>query len=110
MARSNDRQDINAVERLLSLREKLKNVCQLGVHGTEEFTRSQKKAVLSITMALLAEPTAGFLNKSEHSRATHFHPIFPLAPLWYPLFSELRNVLVDPVATGETRWQNILSL
>ena len=79
MARSNDRQDINAVERLLSLREKLKNVCQLGVHGTEEFTRSQKKAVLSITMALLAEPTAGFLNKSEHSNQG-FLPELPSSP------------------------------
>mgnify|MGYP003676727674 CR=1 FL=1 len=44
MARSNDRQDINAVERLLSLREKLKNVCQLGVHGIYPF--SEKSGAL----------------------------------------------------------------
>ena len=36
-----------------------KNICQLGAHGTEEFTCSQAKAVLGMTMALLAEPTVG---------------------------------------------------
>lgn len=59
-AHSKERQDMSSIERLLSLREQLKNVCQLGAHGSENFTRSQAKAVLAMTMALLAEPTVGF--------------------------------------------------
>ena len=59
-AHSKERQDMSSIERLLSLREQLKNVCQLGAHGSEYFTRSQAKAVLAMTMALLAEPTVGF--------------------------------------------------
>lgn len=51
---------MSSIERLLSLREQLKNVCQLGAHGSEEFTRSQAKAILGMTMTLLAEPTVGF--------------------------------------------------
>ncbi len=42
------------------MREQLKNVCQLGAHGDESFTRSQAKSILAMTMALLAEPTIGF--------------------------------------------------
>lgn len=59
-AHSKERQDMSSIERLLSLREQLKNVCQLGAHGSENFTRSQAKAVLAMTMALLVEPTVGF--------------------------------------------------
>lgn len=59
-AHSKERQDMSSIERLLSLREQLKNVCQLGAHGSEHFTRSQAKAVLGVTMAMLAEPTVGF--------------------------------------------------
>jgi hypothetical protein len=59
-AYSNERRDMSSIERLLSLREQLKNVCQLGAHGSEEFTRSQAKAILGMTMTLLAEPTVGF--------------------------------------------------
>jgi hypothetical protein len=59
MAHGAGRKDMNAIERLLSLREQLKNICQLGAHGTEAFTRSQAKAVLGMTMVLLAEPTVG---------------------------------------------------
>jgi len=55
-----ERENMTAVERMLSLREHLKNVCHLGAHGSEDFTRSQAKAVLGMTMALLAEPTVGF--------------------------------------------------
>lgn len=55
-----ERQSMNSIERLLSMREQLKNVCQLGAHGDEEFTRSQAKSILAMTMALLAEPTIGF--------------------------------------------------
>lgn len=55
-----ERQSMNSIERLLSIREQLKNVCQLGAHGDESFTRSQAKSILAMTMALLAEPTIGF--------------------------------------------------
>lgn len=59
-AHSRDRKDMTAIERMLSLREQVKNVCHLGAHGSDDFTRSQAKAVLGLTMALLAEPTVGF--------------------------------------------------
>jgi hypothetical protein len=65
MAHGAGRKDMNAIERLLSLREQLKNICQLGAHGTEAFTRSQAKAVLGMTMVLLAEPTVGFAAGQE---------------------------------------------
>lgn len=55
------RKDMTSIERMLSLREQIKNVCQLGAHGSESFTRSQAKAVLGMTLALLAEPTVGFV-------------------------------------------------
>lgn len=61
MAHGQNRRDMTAVQRLLSLREQLKNICQLGAHGSEEFTRSQAKTVLGMTMTLLAEPTVGFV-------------------------------------------------
>lgn len=60
-----ERKNMSSDERLLSLREQLKNVCQLGAHGSESFTRSQAKAVLGMTMALLAEPTVGFVSSQE---------------------------------------------
>ena len=56
---------------LVSLREQLKNICQLGAHGTEEFTRSQAKAVLGMSMALLAEPTVGFASEDELIEENH---------------------------------------
>lgn len=59
-AHSKERKDMSSIERLLSVREQLKNVCQLGAHGNEFFTRSQAKTVLAMTVALLAEPTVGF--------------------------------------------------
>jgi len=64
-AHSRERSGMSSIERLLSLREQLKNICHLGAHGTEEFTRSQAKAVLGMTMALLAEPTVGFAAGQE---------------------------------------------
>lgn len=66
-AHSKERQDMSSIERLLSLREQLKNVCQLGAHGSEYFTRSQAKVVLAMTMALMAEPTVGFVYGEEHA-------------------------------------------
>lgn len=61
-AHSSARQAMTGVERLLSLREQLKNVCQVGAHGTEPFSRSQARAVVGMTMTLLAEPTVGFFH------------------------------------------------
>lgn len=57
---SQERKEMTAIERMLSLREQLKNNCQLGAHGNEFFTRSQAKSILAMTLALLAEPTIGF--------------------------------------------------
>ena len=59
------REAMTAIERMLSLREQLKNICQLGGHDLDnyedgEFTRSQARVVLGMTMTLLAEPTVGF--------------------------------------------------
>lgn len=59
MAHSSSRKEMSSIERLLSLREQLKNVCQLGGHGREAFTRSQALSVLGMTMALISEPTVG---------------------------------------------------
>lgn len=65
-AHGKERQDMTSIERMLSLREQLKNKCQLGVHGSEGFTRSQARSVLAMTLALLSEPTVGFFeSKSE---------------------------------------------
>jgi len=58
-AHGSSRKDMTSIERLLSLREQLKNVCQLGGHGREAFTRSQALSVLGMTMALVSEPTVG---------------------------------------------------
>lgn len=65
IAHSSERRDMTSIDRLLSLREQLKNICQLGAHGNEEFTRSQARAVLGMTMALLAEPTVGIASRQE---------------------------------------------
>lgn len=59
MAHSDSRKGMTSIERLLSLREQLKNVCQLGGHGRGVFTRSQAISVLGMTMALISEPTVG---------------------------------------------------
>jgi len=61
-AHSPERKNMNSTERLLSLREQLKNICQLGAHvnDQEEFTRLQANAILGTTLALLSEPTIGF--------------------------------------------------
>lgn len=57
-----EREDMTVIERLLSMREQIKNICQLGAHGNEGFTRSQAKAVLGATLSLLSEPTVGFFD------------------------------------------------
>lgn len=56
-----EREDMTAIERMLSVREQLKSICHLGAHGREFFTRSQARAVLGMTLSLLAEPTVGFV-------------------------------------------------
>jgi hypothetical protein len=70
-AHSSDRKNMSAIERLLSLREQLKNICQLGAHGSESFTRSQAKAVLGMTMTLLAEPTIGVTSSTKQDLKTN---------------------------------------
>jgi hypothetical protein len=59
-----EREDMTAIERMLSVREQLKSICHLGAHGREFFTRSQARSVLGMTLALLAEPTIGFADNS----------------------------------------------
>ena len=54
--------NMTATERMLSAREQLKSICHLSAHGIEFFTRSQARAVLGMTLALLAEPTVGFFS------------------------------------------------
>lgn len=54
------REGMTPIERMLATRETLKSICHLGPHGSEQFTRSQAKAVLAMTLSLLAEPTIGF--------------------------------------------------
>lgn len=71
MAHSSERKDMTSIERLLSLREQLKNICQLGAHGSEGFTRSQARTVLGMTMVLLAEPTVGIASGQEHIEEQH---------------------------------------
>lgn len=57
---STDRKEMSAEDRMLCMREQVKNICQLGAHGESVFTRSQARAVLGLTLTLLAEPTVGF--------------------------------------------------
>ncbi len=57
-----EREDMTAIERMLSMREQLKSICHLGAHGRNSFTRPQARAVLGMTLALLAEPTIGFIS------------------------------------------------
>lgn len=57
---SETRKDMDIEARMLSMREHVKNICQLGGHGPEQFTRSQARSVLAMTLALLSEPTVGF--------------------------------------------------
>jgi len=51
-----NRKEMNTVERMLFLREGLKNITQLGAHHSEEFSREQAQAVLGMTVALLSSP------------------------------------------------------
>lgn len=53
------RMSMTVNERILALREGVKNICQLGAHGNEDFSRTQARLVLGMTLALLSEPTVG---------------------------------------------------
>lgn len=64
------RMEMSVEDRMLSMREHVKNICQLGGHGHEQFTRSQARAVLAMTMALLSEPTVGFSESMSDSERT----------------------------------------
>ncbi len=54
-----NRHEMNAIERMLFLREGLKNITQLGAHHSEEFSRQQAQSVLGMTVALLSTPEVG---------------------------------------------------
>lgn len=56
-----NRQHMNTEERMLFLREGLKNITQLGAHYGDEFSRNQAQAVLGMTVALLSSPEVGLL-------------------------------------------------
>lgn len=53
----NHREDMTVIERMLFLREALKNVTQLGIHytGDADFSRRQAQAILGATIALVAD-------------------------------------------------------
>jgi len=53
------RRDMTINDRMLFLREGLKNITHLGAHEDEEFSRLQAQAVLGMTIALLSSPEVG---------------------------------------------------
>lgn len=53
------RRDMTINERMLFLREGLKNITHLSAHEDEEFSRQQAQAVLGMTVALLSAPEVG---------------------------------------------------
>lgn len=53
------RRDMTTIERMLFLREGLKNITHLGAHEDEEFSRQQAQAVLGMTISLLSTPEIG---------------------------------------------------
>ncbi|MDH5785855.1 MAG: hypothetical protein OEZ16_09645 [Chromatiales bacterium] len=55
------RKEMNVIERMLFLREGLKNITHLGNHNSEEFSRQQAQSVLGITVALLSSPEIGVI-------------------------------------------------
>lgn len=56
-----NRHEMDSDERMLFLREGLKNITQLGAHHGDEFSRNQAQAVLGMTVALLSSPEVGIL-------------------------------------------------
>jgi len=59
-----NRQDMNTEERMMFLREGLKNITQLGAHHGDEFSRYQAQAVLGMTVSLLSLPEIGLKNEN----------------------------------------------
>ena len=57
-----NRKEMNVVERMLFLREGLKNITQLGAHHGDEFSRKQAQSVLGMTVALLSASEVGVEN------------------------------------------------
>ncbi len=57
-----NRQEMNTLERMLFLREGLKNITQLGAHHGDEFSRKQAQSVLGMTVALLSASEIGIKN------------------------------------------------
>ncbi len=57
--KNGNREEMNAIERMLFLREALKNITHLGSHHGDEFSRQQAQAVLGMTVALLSSPEIG---------------------------------------------------
>jgi len=56
-----NRQDMTALQRMLFLRESLKNLLHLGSHHGDEFSRLQAQAILGMTLSLLSSPEVGIL-------------------------------------------------
>lgn len=54
-----NRQEMNALERMLFLREGLKNITQLGAHHGDDFSRQQSQSILGMTVALLSSSEIG---------------------------------------------------
>ena len=57
----NRRREMSVEERMLFLREVLKNVTQLGAHHGDEFSRYQAQSVLGMTVSLLSSPEIGLI-------------------------------------------------
>lgn len=55
----NQRADMSVKERMLSLREALKNIAHLGSHHADDFSRKQAQAILGVTVSLLSCPEVG---------------------------------------------------
>jgi len=64
-----ERQNMSSRERMLSLREHVKSICHLGAHGGEEFTRSQSKTILAMTMSILSESTVGIISPTINTHS-----------------------------------------
>lgn len=57
--RSLERKDMSVDERMLLLREILKNITHLGNHPEDSFSRYQAQSILGMTVALLSSPEVG---------------------------------------------------
>ena len=53
------RMDMCTIERMLFLREALKNITHLGAHHEDQISRHQAQSILGITVSVLACPEVG---------------------------------------------------